>query len=138
MLDYYLFKQVYELFTQGRAEEGRALLAELQEKYIEIADENSLLKTQVQEYEDVLYLAKNLEYDGFSYWLKTGSIRQGPFCSHCYDKGGLLIRLSENGPGWRCMTCGVSYERKADTLTMPPRAHTAGKNGSGKVIQLFK
>ncbi len=136
MLDYYLYKQVYELFTHGRAEEAKNILTELQEKYIEIADENSLLKTQIQEYEDILYLAKNLEYDGFSYWLKTGSIRQGPFCSNCYDKGGLLIRLTENGQQWRCATCGAHYEHKAPPQA--PRLEVQTPRAEGKVIHLFK
>jgi len=129
MLDYYLFKQVHELFLMGKAEEARNILADLQEKYIEISDENALLKTQIQEFEDILYLAKNLEYDGRSYWLKTGSIKQGPFCQTCFDKDGLLIRLEENESAWRCSACGSRYAQREVTHE-EPRA--------GKVIHLYK
>lgn len=136
MLDYYLFKQVHELYAQGKSEEARSILADLQDKFIEICDENTLLKTQIQEFEDVLFIAKNLEFDSFSYWLKTGSVRQGPFCRHCFDKDGLLIRLNDQGGEWKCLTCGAVYEhpiQQADSL--PP---AKDKAESGKVIHLYK
>ncbi len=139
MLDYYLFKQVQDLFLEGKSKKARRILKELQDKYIELCDENMLLKTQVQEFEDILYLAKNLEYDGRSYWLKTGTIKQGPFCQNCFDKEGLLIRLYENDVNWKCLTCGEEYERKKDmplpSVSRPPLDLKA--NG-GKVIQLYK
>ena len=138
MLDYYLFKQVHDLYEQGRTENARLILKELQEKYVETCDENALLKTQVQEYEDVLYLAKNLEYDGYSYWLKTGTIKQGPFCRKCFDTDGLLIRLHEHGDSWKCHTCDTEYVRvnvepKQDELVEAPQ-----KINNKKVIQLYK
>ncbi len=136
MLDYYLFKQVHDLYNQGRTETAKVLLKELQEKYIELCDENTLLKTQVQEYEDILYLAKNLEYDGASYWLKTGTIKQGPFCQHCFDKEGLLIRLHESGENWKCLSCGEVYDRNKETPLRPEKHEQ--KVSSQKVIQLYK
>ena len=138
MLDYYLFKQVHDLYEQGRTENARLILRELQEKYIETCDENAMLKTQVQEYEDVLYLAKNLEYDGFSYWLKTGSIKQGPFCQQCFDKDGLLIRLHERSDSWKCLTCGAVSERIKDVEEEEKVSPVRERAGSGKVIQLYK
>ena len=136
MLDYYLFKQIHDLFVQGEHAEAKSLLLQLQEKYIETCDENTLLKTQIQEFDDVLYLAKNLKYDGFSYWLKTGTIRQGPFCQQCFDKDGLLVRLHEAESGWVCHTCGYRYEppvQDFDSLRAKP-----GKHETAKVIPLYK
>lgn len=138
MLDYYLFKQVNDLFLQGKEESAKMILQDLQEKYIETCDENTLLKTQLQEYEDILYLAKNLEYDGNSYWLKTGTIKQGPFCQRCFDKDGLLIRLNEQGSKWRCLTCGVEYKRAPETPLEQKQQEPTGKVISNKVIQLYK
>ncbi len=138
MLDYYLFKQVHELYEQGDMESGRQLLRDLQEKYLEQSDENTLLKTQLQEYEDILYLAKNLEFDGLSYWLITNSIRQGPFCQHCFEKDGLLIRLHEGGQRWECLSCGSEYERPQREVTTEKPANTGLRAASGKVIQMYK
>ncbi len=109
MLDYYRFKSVSDLFMQGKAEEARLELAELQRRYVALCDENTTFKMQVQEYEDVLYLARNLILDGQLYWLITGNIKQGPFCPHCYNRDGLLTRLSGE-PGERyCATCRESF-----------------------------
>ncbi|MFW5735677.1 MAG: hypothetical protein ACOCWR_11510 [Oceanidesulfovibrio sp.] len=137
MLDYYRFKEVHDLFTKGKYDEAKRVLAELQEKYIEVHDENELLRTQLQEFEDVLYLAKNLEYDGHSYWLKTGTIKQGPFCQCCFDRDGLLIRLGESGDKWRCLSCGVLYSRD-DTEVAAATSDTTERRESAKVIQLYK
>ncbi|MDL2290721.1 hypothetical protein LJC09_01270 [Desulfovibrio sp. OttesenSCG-928-F20] len=105
MLDYYRFKTVSELFRQGKGEEALLELAQLQRRYVALCDENTTLKLQAQEYEDILYLARNLTFDGNFYWLTTGSVRQGPFCPNCYNKDGLLMRLSGETGERFCSTC---------------------------------
>jgi hypothetical protein len=138
MLDYYLFKQVYELFLKGKAEEAKTILTDLQEKYIEVSDENELLRTQIQEFEDILFLAKNLEYDGMSYWLKTAAIKQGPFCQRCFDKDGLLIRLSEHDDMWKCLTCGADFVRVKEKNGVIKIKEKIMRPGSKKVLRLYK
>ena len=109
MLNYYRFKTVSDLFMQGKPEEARLELAELQRRYVDICSENTSLKTQRQEYEDILYLSRNLILDGKYYWLITGSIKQGPFCPHCYDQDGLLMRLAGESGERICTFCRTSY-----------------------------
>lgn len=109
MLDYYRFKTVCDLFMQGKTEEARLELAELQRRYVALCDENTTFKMQTQEYEDILYLARNLILNGGFYWLITGSIRQGPFCPHCYDRDGLLMRLSGERGERFCPSCRESF-----------------------------
>jgi hypothetical protein len=109
MLEYYRFKTVSDLFMQGKVEEARLELAGLQRRYVALCSENTTFKMQVQEYEDILYLARNLVFEGDFYWLTTGSIRQGPFCPNCYDREGLLMRLAGD-PGERfCTACRESF-----------------------------
>ena len=139
MLEYYRFKQVYDLFLRGKVDEAKEILTDLQERYIEVCDENSLLKLQMQELDDILYLAKNLIYDGFCYWLITGTIKQGPFCQHCYDRDGLLIRLHEDGDHWKCHSCGETYDRHTEPVeTEVEQPLASGDNKSPKVIHLYK
>lgn len=111
MLDYYNFKEINELYLKGQHEKARHLLLEMQARYISVCDENVMLRTQVQEMEEVLFLAKNLIFDGFCYWLMTGNIRQGPFCQHCYNREGALIRLETRQDEWNCPTCGATHDR---------------------------
>ena len=109
MLDYYRFKKVNDLYAQGKDEEARLELAGLQRRYVALCSENTSFKMQMQEYEDILYLARNLVLEDGFYWLITGSIKQGPFCPNCYDNEGLLMRLAGD-PGDRfCTSCRESF-----------------------------
>ena len=117
MVDYWKFKEINTLLAQGHFAEARRMLMELQARYIALYDEVSVLKKQVQELEDILFLAQNLVTDEGQYWLRTGSTRHGPFCKPCYDYTGKLIRLENHKNVWRCPYCGLLHSREA-----PPRA----------------
>lgn len=105
MIDYYRFKTVGDLFARGKKEEARLELAELQRRYVALCDETTTLKMQIQEYEDILYLSRNLVLERGFYWLITGAVRQGPFCPSCYDRDGLLMRLSGDRGERFCAAC---------------------------------
>jgi hypothetical protein len=126
MLDYYRFKDIDDLFGMGRHEEARHLLMEMQASYISVCEENSTLRMQVHEFEDILYLARNLVFDGACYWLITGGIKQGPFCPHCYNRGGILIRLDFEEGLWRCVSCGATQDHECSPSARPP-AESGGK-----------
>ncbi|MFV0421291.1 hypothetical protein [Oleidesulfovibrio sp.] len=138
MLDYYRFKQVHELYLKGRPDEARSLLQELQSNYVAACDENTSLRAQIQEYEDILYISKNLVFDGNSYWLHTGSIRQGPFCPECYNKEGLLVRLSQQEGQWRCNHCASHFGQERTAVRKPERPTVAMGQRVAKVIPLYK
>lgn len=112
MLNYRKFKEINELFMGGRVEEARRALMELQARYIALCDEVSILKKQVHEFEDIFFLAQNLFLEEQHYWLKTGSVRHGPFCRLCYDYTGKLIRLEEHKNVYRCPYCGLLHGRQ--------------------------
>lgn len=113
MLEYYRFKEISDLFATGRPEEAKLRLMELQARYVHLCDENTVLRTQMQGYEDILYLSRNLIFDGTYYWLITGSIKQGPFCPTCYNRDGVLLRLADDGVTRRCAVCSTRYERNS-------------------------
>ncbi len=109
MLEYYKFKKIHELFIKGREHEALEQLSELQKRYIALCDSNTNLKIQIQEYEDILYLSRNLVFDEQFYWLITGRIKQGPFCPTCYELDGMLIRLSGEREVRRCSQCNAEF-----------------------------
>jgi hypothetical protein len=113
MSDYRKFKEINDLFIHGYVEEGRRLLMELQARYIALHDELNALKKQVQEFDDILFLSQNLVPEGEHYWLRTGSIRHGPFCRSCYEYTGKLIRLEGHTNVWRCPYCGLPHKLEA-------------------------
>lgn len=137
MLNYYRYKDVLELFcVNGQADEAKYLLMELQARHIALTDENSNLKNQVQEYEDILFISKNLLFDGSCYWLMTSGVKQGPFCRNCYAQDGQLIRLVGMPDVWRCPNCNSirAQEVRDDELPEAVNQNGAKSGRQGKVI----
>lgn len=108
MLEYYRFKAINKLFMQGQIEAGCLQLRALQKRYLDLAEENAVLKANMRELEDILFLARNMVFDGVFYWLITGGIRQGPFCPLCYKDKGRISRVLE-GATPRCPACGEVF-----------------------------
>lgn len=119
MLEFFRFKEIHELYARGEAEEARRQLSELQARYVNLCDENAVLRTQIQGYEDILHLSRSLIFDGIFYWLITGSVKQGPFCPVCYNRDGLLLRLSDDGTSRHCLTCGSRFKRSRTPMEQP-------------------
>lgn len=109
MLEYYRFKVINNLFLKGQTEAACLQLRELQKRYVNLCEENATLKGNLREFEDILYLARNFVFDGQFYWLRTGNIKQGPFCPSCYNRDGQLVRITETHPR-RCASCGEIFE----------------------------
>lgn len=109
MLEYYRFKVIHNLFLKGKTEEACIQLRELQKRYVDLCEENTVLKANAREYEDILFLARNFVFDGTFYWLITGNIKQGPFCPNCYTRDGQLVRITEMSPR-RCSSCGEVFK----------------------------
>ena len=124
MLEYYRFKVINDLFLKGQAEEACIQLKELQKRYVALCEENSALKSQMREYEDILYLARNFVFDGTFYWLITGSIKQGPFCPNCYNRDGQLVRITDMRPR-RCAACGEIFELPQSQPMVKQRGNAA-------------
>ncbi len=135
MLEYYRFKKIHELFIKGREKEAIEQLAELQKRYIALCDNNTNLKMQVQEFEDILYLSRNLIFDQQFYWLITGRIKQGPFCPTCYDLDGILIRLSGEKNLRQCSLCNSQFVVKNEENALVQNSSTNHESCSAYVPQ---
>jgi hypothetical protein len=109
MLDYRRFKEINDLFAQGQPEKARRLLMEVQSRCIALRDEMNMLKIRLQTFEDILYLVQNLYKENGFYWLKTAGVKQGPFCPHCYEHEGGLIRLEKSGHALHCPCCDTRH-----------------------------
>ena len=136
MLEYFRFKEIHDLYTNGQIEDARHQLSELQARYVNLCDENAVLRTQIQGYEDILYLSRSLIFDGIFFWLITGSIKQGPFCPVCYNRDGLLLRLTDDGASRHCLTCGSRFKRAQTPAEKPlPRQAVSGMAQGETVMQ---
>lgn len=136
MLEYFRFKEIHDLYSKGNFEDARHQLSELQARYVNLCDENAVLRTQIQGYEDILYLSRSLIFDGIFFWLVTGSIKQGPFCPVCYNRDGLLLRLTDDGASRHCLTCGSRFKRSLAPVEQPlPRQAVSGMAQGDPVME---
>lgn len=114
MLDYRLFKEINDLFTSGQYRKARHLLMEVQSRSIALRDEISMLRARLKTLEDAAFLNENLQCQNGFYWLFTNDLRQGPFCPHCYESEGGLIRLERSHKTLRCPYCHATYPGMAN------------------------
>ena len=105
MLHYRLFKEINDLFASGREDQARRLLMEVQSRSIALHDEVNLLQTRLKTLEEAMRLSCNLFRRSGLYWLKAQDINLGPFCPHCYDHEGGLIRLERSKGTLHCPYC---------------------------------
>jgi hypothetical protein len=85
-------------------------LLEMQAKIIDLEKDNKKLK-------DRLNIKDSLEYANNCYWIKKKDIKEGPFCSRCWDKEKLLIRMHPQGNKayTKCPACDTSVQVSEDT-----------------------
>ena len=114
MLDYRLFKEINYLFTSGQYRKARHLLMEVQSRSIALRDEISMLRARLKTLEDATFLNENLQSQNGFYWLFTNNLRQGPFCPHCYESEGGLIRLERSHKTLCCPYCHATYPGMAN------------------------
>ncbi len=121
MIEYYRFYEVETLINQGKLQEAVAELRALQKLYLELSQDNSKLKVQLHDLEEILSISQNIIFDGDAYWLISGGEKQGPFCPKCYHANGDLIRMSiqkkdEFTPQtlWICPHCNFVAEPDVD------------------------
>ena len=109
MLEYYRFKVINNLFLKGQTEAACLQLRELQKRYVVLCEENAALKANARELEDILFMERNFIFDGIFYWLRTGSLKHGPFCPNCYNRYGQITRIAAlRRPV--CSICGTTFE----------------------------
>ena len=89
------------------------LISALADARIEAAEIQALITEKdetIKRLQDALETRQKLKYEKPYYWLGDGEQRDGPYCQHCFDKDGKLIRLQDHGGGyWDCKVCKNVY-----------------------------
>lgn len=99
------YRDIVELLKKGATVEAQEQIMALREGALALQEENFNLREKVKSLEEALRIKNQLTFDGSSYWLTDGNKTEGPFCQHCYDTTGKLIRLQDWGDTWRCFAC---------------------------------
>ncbi|MBX9958852.1 MAG: hypothetical protein K2Y15_01835 [Burkholderiaceae bacterium] len=107
------YKDIVELLKKGATVEAQEQIMALREGAIALQEENFGLREKVKSLEEALRTKGQLTFDGASYWLMEGNSKEGPFCQHCYDMSGKLVRLQDWGDSWMCFACKNLPDKKA-------------------------
>lgn len=81
-------------------------ILDLQADALKMVEENATLKNQIKSLEEKLKIKDSLTFENNDYWIKRedGS-KDGPFCTHCWDREQKLVRLNLRGDEvWSCHT----------------------------------
>jgi|SRR6266850_3704109 len=106
------YKDIVELIKKGATVEAQEQIMALREAALELQEANFTLREQVKNLEEALRTKGRLQFDGGMYWLAEGSKRDGPFCQHCHDVNGKLVRLQDWGDSWLCYACKQSPDKR--------------------------
>lgn len=99
------YKDIVDLIKKGATVEAQEQIMVLREGALQLQEENFQLREKVKDLEESLKIKGQFTFDGSSYWLEDESRTDGPFCQHCYDTVGKLIRLQDWGDTWLCFAC---------------------------------
>lgn len=106
------YKDIVELLKKGATVEAQEQIMALREGALILQEENFGLREKVKTLEESLRVKGQLSFDGSAYWLDDGTISDGPFCQHCYDTSGKLVRLQDWEDTWSCFACKTYPEKK--------------------------
>ena len=98
------------LQSVGKMELCIKLIA-IQEKDLEIMDENRELRKKVDKLEEDLKIKGQLKFENDVYWIEEKGEKDGPYCPHCWDAEKLLMRLVTKGDYKKCWKCTYVIRR---------------------------
>lgn len=90
--------------------DAQAKMLEMQSKIAELENKNKDLQEKLK-------IKENLIYENNCYWSNNNGKKDGPFCSRCWDKDKITVRMHPNGnPAYYyCPACKNSVQVYPDT-----------------------
>lgn len=90
--------------------EMQSILLDAQEQVLALKDELLDLRTENASLKQELLDRKSLTFDGGAYWHETGSSRDGPFCSRCFDADGVRVHMHATRRRYfHCSNCDQNF-----------------------------
>ena len=86
-------KEILDLVQRGATAEAEKRIVGLKVTAMAAQLEIKKLKQLVGALERELKLRDSLSFDGQFYWTGAGEVKEGPFCTTCYDTEHLMMRL---------------------------------------------
>lgn len=80
----------------GKIEQYQQIL-ELQQQLLDMQGHITELSKENKQLKDTLEIQGNLIFESNAYWLVNGDLKQGPYCSCCWDDEKKTIRMQPCG-----------------------------------------
>ncbi len=115
-------KKVAEIAQQAKNIPLYQKILDVQANLLKMQEHILKLETENKELKDKLKVSKNVVYESNAYWTTENDKKDGPYCSHCYDKEKLLIRMPDNlnHAYATCSECKNTYQIRPDRNQTPP------------------
>lgn len=89
----------------------------LQADVMDLLQEKNNLKIEVASLKEKLRIRESLVFKNDSYWQeKPEGLRDGPFCSNCWDTNQILVRMIDDAhallPCYKCPSCKTIIRAK--------------------------
>ena len=106
---------ILELVKKGYTLEAQEQIMKLREAALVIQEENLSLREGLAKLRAQVETDKTMVFERTLYWRVKDGVKEGPFCSRCYDEHQRLARL-HNGRGyvgdcnWICLVCNTPVD----------------------------
>lgn len=82
-------------------------ILDLQAEALELVEQNATLKAELRELRETIVTDQSLTFEDNFYWRKAPEgPKDGPFCSACWDREKVLVRLQRVSNCYGCPCCG--------------------------------
>lgn len=108
----------------------------LQGDIMQLLEENSTLKTENSSLKHKLSIKESLKFENDVYWMeKSKGVKEGPFCSCCWDTKQQLVRMLVCGnPDYsNCPICKVAIKLHNKYRKEPLQRKTGGVYGTDNI-----
>lgn len=105
--------RIADLLKKGATLEAQERITELRAAILDLSEENLRLRQELLQLREEQNTRESRRYDEEQevYYL-DGAKDPGPYCQHCWDKDGRMMRLARGtryGAAWRCQVCSKVF-----------------------------
>jgi hypothetical protein len=105
-------KDVADLVKKFNDIELNRRILKLEEEVMDLSRDKRRLEDRVGELTLILEVKESLIYEDNYYFVQRGDIKDGPYCSACWDRNKYLVRIHSGTFSYGCPVCSSTSKVK--------------------------